>query len=189
MGPECPWAWPSSILGLWQSFSKPTVNISLPSFCFEVLGQLFVAPVVFPIQASEILSNCPWLFSTNVLGKKLFALGKLCQVKGKSCELEFPWLSDMLANNNSLRLGLFCEFQTILSPQWLLHWGGSVVSWLYSLWITASLGLILSFEKWEFFGVCFFFGQCSYCFYERGKFQKTLLYHSRSNSTTVDFCI
>ena len=58
----------------------------------------------------------------------------------------------MLANNNSLRLGLFCEFQTILSPQWLLHWWGSVVSWLYFLWIIASLGLILSFEKWEFWG-------------------------------------
>ena len=47
IGPVCPCAWPSSILGIWQSFSKPTVNISLPSFCFEVLGQLFVCPSCF----------------------------------------------------------------------------------------------------------------------------------------------
>ena len=46
----------------------------------------------------------------------------------------------------------------------------------------------VNFEFWKArCFVSFLFCQCSYCFYERAKFQKTLLYHSRSNSTIIDF--
>ena len=74
------------------NMAEPTVNISLPSFCFEVLGQLFVCPSCFSNSGNWDVKKLPLIVFNTCPGEKTVCSRQtLNQVKGKLCELEFPW--------------------------------------------------------------------------------------------------